>query len=268
LRSDGTALYPVADIPLAEEKAKKYKLARSIYVVDVRQGLYFKQLFKVMELLGHREKMIHLGFEFVKLPSGMMSSRTGNIITYEELKEQMMEKAARETKARHSDWSTEKILEVAKKITVGAMKFEMLKVSPGSVITFDIDQALRFDGFTSAYLQYTSARINSIIKNTENETRLSPSAFKYLTGKLEKTIILKLAEYPESVQKTGECYDISLVAKHLFDLARHFNEYYHETPILKAEKNIALARLMLIYSINQTIKNGLKLLGIETIDEM
>ncbi|MCK4553836.1 arginine--tRNA ligase, partial [Candidatus Parcubacteria bacterium] len=141
LRSDGSALYPVADLPLAIEKFKKHKLDKSIYVVDVRQGLYFKQLFKVLELLftkdtkcliGHlvseMPELVHLGYEFVKLPSGMMSSRTGQVITYEDLREQAMKKAIHETKKRHKNWSAKKVEQVANTIVNGAIKFEMIKV--------------------------------------------------------------------------------------------------------------------------------------------
>ncbi|GAG05542.1 unnamed protein product, partial [marine sediment metagenome] len=128
LRSDGTALYPVADIPLAMEKFKKYKLDKSIYVVDVRQSLHFKQLFKTLELLGHtlaklstsKPEMIHLSHEFVKLPAGMMSSRTGNVITYEDLREQVFNKAISETKKRHKKWDEKRIERVATAITNGA----------------------------------------------------------------------------------------------------------------------------------------------------
>jgi len=121
LRSDGTALYPVADLPLAEEKFKKFKIDRSIYVVDIRQNLYFKQLFKVLELLGFRQEMKHLSYEFVKLPEGMMSSRTGNVITYEDLRAQALKRATSEIKKRHKNWNVKKVSEVARKLVNGAI---------------------------------------------------------------------------------------------------------------------------------------------------
>jgi arginyl-tRNA synthetase len=268
LRTDGTALYPVSDLPLALEKIKKYRLHRSLYVVDIRQALYFKQLFKLLEHLGHTEKLAHLAHEFVKLPEGMMASRTGNVITYEELREKLFAEAVKETKERHPDWSEPKIEDVAKKLTVGAMKFEMVKVSREQVITFDIKAALRFDGFTAAYLQYTYARINSILQKSKIKNQKSKIDYSKLVEQKEHNIILKLAQYPEAVKAAGEKYDPSEIAKYLFDLAREFNDYYHAVPVLKAEVETRLARLNLIAAVNQVLENGLGLLGIETLKEM
>ncbi|MEA3398395.1 MAG: arginine--tRNA ligase [Patescibacteria group bacterium] len=279
LRSDGSALYPVADMPLAIEKFKKYKLDASIYVVDNRQSLYFKQLFKVMELLGFKQSMIHLKYDFVKLPSGAMSSRLGNVISYNDLRALVYQRAREETKKRHQDWSKRKLDKTVNAIVNSALKFEMLKVGAGQIITFDINQALRFDGFTAAYLQYTYARINSIIKKSKNNANprmhantanLNYTNIKYdkLTEKKEHVLVLELAKFNDIVLKAGENYDPSLAAKYLFDLARIFNDYYHKISVLKAEKDVREARLALILSISQVIKNGLNLLGIETVNEM
>lgn len=268
LRTDGTALYPVADVPLAMAKFKKYKLDKSIYVVDIRQSLYFKQLAKVLELLGYEKEIVHLGYDFVKLPSGMMSSRTGNVITYEELKEQMLAKTTEETKKRHEDWSEKKINEVAWKIAVGAIKFEMIKVSPSSVITFNISEALRFDGFTAAYLQYAYARINSILRKAKTGGRKGKIDLGRLKEEKEKNLLLKMAKYPAIVEKAGGSYSPAEIAKYLFELCKEFNDYYHSIQVLKAEAGERNARLALLEAINIIIANGLDLLGIETVKEM
>ena len=281
LRADGTALYPVADLSLAIAKSKKYKLDKSIYVVDIRQGLHFKQLFKVLELLGHKEELVHLGYDFVKLPSGMMSSRTGNIITYEDLRAKLMQKSIKETKKRHKDWSEKKIAATAGKIVNGAMKFEMIKVSAQSVITFDIEGSLRFDGFTAAYLQYTYARMNSIIKKAKKQINKETKSYQGIGGEgnlsvedkevaesKEHALIMKMMKYSEVVKKAGESYDPSEIAKYIFELAQLANDYYHSVPVLKAEEETRKARLALLGSINQVLKNGLGILGIETVDEM
>ncbi len=279
LRSDGTALYPVADLALAEEKFKKYKLDNSIYVVDIRQGQYFKQLFKVLELMGHKQEMKHLGYDFVKLPSGMMSSRTGNVVTYEELREQAIEKAVGETKKRHKDWSIGKIKQAAGAIVNGAIKFEMIKVGANQPITFDIDKALRFEGYTAAYLQYTYARIQSINKKTKNPPYAKTSEdkqknkktninFNNLAKNKEGKLVIKLAKYPDVVLRAGENYDPSEIAKYLFELGQAFNDYYHSVPVLKAEQEIREARLTLINAVARVIENGLGLLGIKVVEEM
>ena len=273
LRSDGTALYPVSDLPLAVAKFKKYSLDKSIYVVDIRQSLYFKQIFSVLAKMGYKQKLIHLGYEFVKLPSGMMSSRTGNVITFRGLKEEMIDKSMEETKKRHKDWPQEKLKEVAEKITLGAMKFEMEKVGADSVITFNTAKALQFEGYTAAYLQYTYARINSIFRkynaNAANIMRM-PQITNYanLGEDKEGGLILKLAKYPEVVEKGGENYDPAEIAKYLFELAQDFNDYYHSVPVLKADEEVKKARLAMLYAISQVFKNGLELLGVEALEEM
>jgi len=270
LRSDGTALYPVADLPLAVQKFKKYKLDKSIYVVDVRQGQYLKQLFKVLELMGYKQEMLHLGYEFVKLPSGMMASRTGKVITFETFWEEAYRRASEETKKRHTDWPAKKVEVVAKKILIGAMKFEMTKVSRSAVITFDIEKALRFEGFTAAYIQYTGARIQSILRKAQNMKHEIPNKTQNtkLDHPKEHQLIMKLAKYPEVVKVAGEKYEPSEVAKYLFELAQEFNDYYHEVPILKSEPETRAARLTLVNAVNQVLGNGLNLLGIETMEEM
>jgi len=269
LRSDGTALYPVADLPLAEEKFKKYKVDKSIYVVDVRQSLYFKQLFKVMELLGFKQEIKHLSYEFVKLPEGMMSSRTGNVITYEDLRVLALKKALVETKKRHKNWSEKKVSAVVYKLVNGAMKFEMLKVGADKVITFDIEQALRFDGYTAAYLQYTVARIQSILRKSKTTNFKSQKInFSNLVELKENQLVNKLAKYPEIVELAGERYAPDELAKFLFELAQELNDYYHAVPVLKAKTEIRQARLALIMAVKQVLENGLGLLGIETMEEM
>ncbi|MBU0722386.1 arginine--tRNA ligase [Patescibacteria group bacterium] len=268
LRSDGTALYPVADLSLAIEKFKKYKINKSIYIVDARQSLYFKQLFKILELLDFKQEMKHLSHEFVKLPEGMMSSRTGNVITYEDLRKQVLEKSKLEIKKRHKNWNKKKINLVAEKIANGSLKFEMIKVSEDKVIIFDINQALRFDGYTAAYLQYTSARINSISAKAQKQDNKKAIDFSNLDKSKEGELVKKLAKYPEIVKTAGEKYDPSEIAKYLFELAQKFNDYYHSVQVLKAKKEIRQARLVLIMAVKQVLENGLGLLGIEVVEEM
>ncbi|MFH0840840.1 MAG: arginine--tRNA ligase [bacterium] len=265
LRSDGTALYPVADLALAVAKFKK-GIDQSIYIVDNRQTLYFKQLFKVLELMGYKQKMIHLPYDFVKLPSGMMSSRTGNTISFNELYDQVLEKIKNETKTRHQDWTEQHIQKVAEIIAISVLKFEMIKVSANRIINFNIDDALRFDGFTAVYLQYTCARINSIIRKAKLD--LSSADFTKLNHLKEKAIIMHLAKYPEIIKLAGATYQPAEIAKYLFELAKMLNDYYHDVQILKSEEQVKQARLELIMSVRQVIINGLGVLGIDIVDEM
>jgi arginyl-tRNA synthetase len=270
MRSNGTSSYCVADLALAEEKHRKYQPNKSIYIVDIRQSLYFQQLFKILELAGFKEKMIHLPYDFVKLASGMMSSRTGNVITYKELKEEILAKCEAETRKRHEDWDEKKIKDNAAAIGLGAAKFEMLKIDAKTIITFDIDKALALEGFTSAYIQYAYARIQSILRRIKNEElRIKNIDFNKLSENKEIELIKKLAIYPEIVEAAGENYDPSEIAKYIYVVAQIFNDYYHAIPVLQAaDEETKNARLALLGSVAQVIKNGLGLLGIETVDEM
>ncbi len=268
IRSDGTALYPVADLALASEKFRCFGLDESIYVVDVRQSLYFKQLFKILALMGYQQKLTHLAYDFVTLPEGMMSSRTGNVIAYEELKEKIGKKLAAETQKRHEDWTKSRVEMVARNLTVATIKFELLKVSADKVITFNIKESLKFDGYTACYLQYGYARLKSILRK-EKYSWLKPKAdLADLQEKGEKELLMKIAKYPEAVRLAAATYNPSEVARYLFELTQIFNDYYHGTNILKANPKLREARLALIKAVAQVLKNGFKLLGLPILEEM
>jgi len=267
IRSDGTALYPVADLALANEKFKKYCLEESLYVVDVRQNLYFKQLFKILELTGDTGKRAQLSYDFVTLPDGMMSSRTGKVITYEELKNKIQEKLLAETKKRHPDWTLSRVQQVAQSLTISTIKFEMLKVSAEKTITFNIEEALKFDGYTACYLQYGYARLKSIIRK-EGFDWFYKTALNELKEATEKELLLKIAKYPEIIKIALTKYNPSELTKYLFELVQLSNDYYHETNILKAETGLRKARIALIGAVAQVLKNGFKILGLKTLEEM
>lgn len=269
VRSNNTSTYAVADFALAEEKAKRFSPDKSIYIIDVRQELYLKQLFKILELKGHKKELIHLVYDFVKLPSGMMSSRTGNIITYNELRKMVLERASLEIKKRHEDWNDEKIAKIAHAIGFGAIKFEMLKVSARNVITFDIEKALSFDGFTSSYIQYAYARIAGIFeKNADQKINFKELDGDDLTLDSEIELVKMLSRWPETVERAGDNFDPSEIAKYLYDLAGLLNDYYHQVPIIASEKKIKKSRLSLLAAVARTIENGLELLGIKITNEM
>lgn len=269
VRSNNTATYAVGDLGLAETKTEKFSPEKSIYIVDVRQELYLKQLFKILELAGHKENLVHLSYDFVKLPSGMMSSRTGNIISYNELKKMLIERASEEIKKRHEGWSKEKVEETARVIGFGAIKFEMLKVDAKSTITFDIDRALSFDGFTSSYIQYAYARIAGIFeRNGDKDIIFKKVDPNLLKEKSEIELIKKLSRYPESLSRASREYNPSEIAKYAYELAGLLNDYYHQVSIVNSEDKVKESRLSLLAAIAQTLKNSLNLLGIKIIEEM
>lgn len=268
IRSDGTALYPVADLALARSKAKKYKLAESIYVVDLRQSLYFKQLFKILELMGDKNKRSHLVYDFVTLPGGMMASRTGNVITYQELKQEALEKNRLEIKSRHSDWSQKKIDQLALKLSLSTIKFEMLKIAADKIITFDINEALRLNGYTAAYLHYSVVRIKSLIRKSGQKRFTLPRNWDGLVLEKEHNLLMMMAKYPEIRELAAAKRDPSEIAHYLFSLAQLLNDYYQSTNVLQAETREKAWRLCLLQALGQILSNGLELLGIETLEEM
>lgn len=268
MRQGGTALYPVADLALIAEKNRRYQPDESFYVVDVRQGLYLKQLDKLREFLGYKSPIRHLGYDFVTLPEGMMSSRSGNVITYQDLKEKIFTKLVIETAKRHSDWTKTRINQVAWSLTVSTIKFEMLKVSADKIIVFNIDEALRFDGYTACYLQYGYVRLKSLIRKEPLNFIFRKFSPKMLSDNKEKELLLKLARYPEIIKLAGDKYNPSELAKYLFELIQMFNDYYHEVNILRAEPKLKKARLVLARAIAQTLNNGFKILGLKVIEEM
>ena len=268
IRSDKTALYPVADLALANEKFSRYDLDTSIYVVDIRQSQYFKQLFKVLELAGYKESMIHLSYDFVTLPEGMMASRTGNVITYEDLKSKLIEKLLFETKKRHQDWKSSKSEKIARSLAISTIKFEMLKVGAEKIITFNIEEAARSEGYTACYVLYGYTRIRSIMrKGGLGVFQISP-ALDLLKEDKEKELIMKMAKFAEVLELSASKHNPAELVKYLFELVQLFNDYYHNHNILKADRKLRIARLALLKNLSTVLLSGFSLIGLEPLEEM
>jgi arginyl-tRNA synthetase len=270
LRSDGTALYPVADLALAMTKFELYDLEESIYIIDIRQSLHFKQLFKILEKLKYKQKLTHLSYDFVKLKTGMMSSRSGNAVSFKEAYEAIYEKAKTETRKRRKEWSDKKIKKIANDIAISTLKFEMLKVSQDKTIVFDVESSLRFDGFTAVYLQYTGARINSLLKRNLNIISRLFFKFEAKHLKLEEEIALslKLSQYPEKIKQSAKEHNPAIIARYLFDLCAGFNDYYQSVNILKSENKTKKARIALVLATKQVLENAFKVFGIKYLNKM
>ncbi len=266
LKSDGSSLYSTKELALIERKIEEHNPDRLIYVVDNRQSLYFKQIFEISKRMGIDLPMTHIAYDMVNLPDGTMSSRSGNIVTYEALRDEMIKKLKDETHKRHEDWHQKKIEIVAHDITLASIVFMMLRQDPNSIITFDMEEAMSFDGFTAPYILYTIARIESIKKKTKIKSKIDG---KLLTNEKEICLIRKLAEFPEVVQKTGKNYQVSTIANWAFDTSKLFAEYYHNTKVIESDdKSGTASRLALCSAVQQSLENALGLLGISSIKEM
>jgi len=267
VKSDGTLLYNAKDLPLAFRKEEEYHPEKSVYVIDARQSLAMRQLFATLKRMGFNRELVHLSYDFVTLKEGAMASRKGNIIRYETFRDTMIEAARKETKKRHQEWKDKKIKETARAIAFAAIRFGMLRQDPNKKIIFDMDEALSFDGYTGPYLLYTYARAQSILKKAGSfKPRIET---KKLNLAIEGQLLFKLAKYPEVISTTAQDFKLDRLAEYLFDLAKTFATFYHDVPVTQAEdKETVSARLALVAAVGTVLKNGLAIMGIETINEM
>ena len=268
-KSNGAGLYLTSDLPLAVEKFKKFNVDESIVVTGTEQNHYFKQLYKILEIIGFKKKLTHIGYGLVNLKEGKMSSRLGNVILYEDLYDEVYEKLKVESKQRHADWSEKKINETARILTMAALKFDMLKHEAAKNITFDIKEATAFDGFTGPYILYVIARINSMIAKSKVKSLKSKVKFELLDKPEEKQLVLFLARYEEVVSEALREYNPSAITRYCFDLAQQFNNFYNKHSVLNAEnKDLVAVRLQLSGAVKNVLENALGLLTIDTVEEM
>jgi len=267
LKSDGSSLYSTKDLALAQLKFKKYPADRSLHVIDNRQTFYLQQLFKTFAIIGIATPSEHISYEMVTLKEGAMSSRAGNIITFDSLYEELTARAKAETGKRHKDWSADKIETTARALALSAIKFNMIKVSNDSIITFDLDEALSFDGYSGPYLQYTASRINSLLTKAGKSVWARPD-YSPLALPIEKELLLKLAAFPLIIASAGRESDPSIVARYLFELCQLFSTFYQQAPIISSDDKTKKARLALAEAVRQTLINGMSLIGLEALDQM
>ncbi len=266
LKTDGSALYATKDLALAFVKEEEYHPDRQIFVVDNRQSLYLQQLFATLRRLGFTRELTHIGYEFVTLPDGAMSSRKGNIVRYEDLRDTLTEKIFASTRERHTDWNEKKLMATAQALAFAAMKFVMLRQDNDKKIVFDMEEAASVEGFTGPYLLYTIARLNSIERKAHVRATMDTTR---LIHPYEQELVTLLAKYPDLVAQAGLQLRPSMVAQYAFELAQMYARYYEAVRILDdADQASSAARLALCGAIKQTLTNALSLLGITTVDEM
>ena len=269
IRSDGTSIYMTQDIYLAKRKFDEYKIDSSVYVVGSEQNLHFLQLFKILEILGFEfaKKCHHLSYGMVYLPSGKMKSREGTVVDADDIVAELKELAMKEINARYKDIGKAEAEERAGKIGLGALKFFLLRMDPAKDMTFNPEESISFEGETGPYVQYTYARCSSILRKYNMEI---PEDIDFsLYSEAEISIIKHLASYPNIVSEASCAFKPSLICRFLLDLCQMFNEYYHNTPVLKAEsEKIVKARVLLVASVREILNSGLALLGIEVLEEM
>ena len=261
LTSNGNALYHTKDFGLAELKQKEFKFDKSIHVVGAEQTLYFKQLFKTFELTNNKlaKKSKHISYGLVMLPEGKMSSREGTMVLFDNLKEEMFKKTEQIIKQKHKKLSKKEIKERTEKIAYAALKFSMINRDNNKNLVFDWDQALSFEGETGPYIQYTHARICSILRKSKSGIKVDYTKY----NPQEFQLIKKLSEFPDAIKDSAIKYKPNLLCNYLIQLSQLFNTYYS-----KHEIKISKERMLLASKIKQTISTGLNLLGIEAPESM
>jgi arginyl-tRNA synthetase len=269
LKSDGNGLYLTKDIDLIMRKFSDPEVTKSIYIVDSRQKLHFQQLFKTTELMGYPQaaKSIHLSYETVNTEDGKpLSSRQLNGLQLSDLRDKMEEKVTNDYLERYrGQWNDTEVKLTAKNITIGALKYGMLRVDNNTQINFSLEEWLKLDGETGPYLQYVHARCSSILDKIgypkENITY-------EVTERYEQELIFLLSRFNDFAQQAAIQNRPSLIANYLYDLAKSFNRFYENCPIKNAEENTKETRLSLVNCTKTIIFEGLKLLGIPSPSKM
>jgi arginyl-tRNA synthetase len=274
LRSDGSSLYSTKDLALTRRKFEEFGVDRAIWVVDVRQSLYFQQIFKVLELWGFAQarQAHHLAYEMVVLPEGVISSRKGNAPIYDDVRDAVLARAREIIEEKNPELAPERKERVAWEVALGSLKYTMLARDNTKTVTFDLEEMLSFDGHAAPYIQYAHARASRILEHAgETEETLLPRLDGLDFGELqpeELGLLQGIAALPEEIQRAAAEYRPLPIASYVYDLAKRFNDFYHECPVLPSPEPTRTARLALTAATRRTLANGLALLGIAAPEEM
>lgn len=275
LRSDGTAVYMTQDIGTAIQRVKDYPdIGGLVYTVGNEQDYHFKVLFLILKRLGFAwsQNLHHLSYGMVDLPSGKMKSREGTVVDADDLMIEMSDTAAKisEELGKLDDYSNEEKRELYKMIGLGALKYYILKVDPKKRILFNPEESVDFQGNTGPFIQYTYARIQSILRKA-TESNLDLSGLKDLTGlhTKEKELIKQIEFYPETIQLAAESFSPALISNYVYDLVKEFNSFYQQVSILgEADEQKKTLRVQLSKKVGEVIQSAFGLLGIEVPERM
>ena len=273
LKSDGNGLYATKDVLLAQKKFEDYQIQKNLYIVDVRQSLHFKQVFKVLEKVGFKQASAchHIDYEFVEVPDGAMSSRKGNIVPLMDLIKNMEETITKNYLEKYrGDWSDEEISSTATMIANGAIKYGMVRMDNNRKIVFEMNEWLKLDGESGPYLQYVYARINSLCKKLDFEN-LNISSIDWSTlSKIQETrLAYQLTRFNDIVVDACLNHKTPLITSYLYDTCKLYNSFYAECSVANAETpELRNARLTLSKATAEIVKAGLSLLGVQSPQRM
>ncbi len=275
LRSDGTSVYMTQDIGTADMRFRDFPIDKMIYVVGNEQNYHFQVLSILLDRLGFKwgKELVHFSYGMVELPNGKMKSREGTVVDADDLIAEMV-KDARQTSeelGKFKDMTEEERSEIARIVGMGALKYFILKVDARKNMLFNPEESIDFNGNTGPFIQYTHARIRSILRKAEAEGIALPETLDadMPLNQKETELIQKMNEYGAAVEQAGKDYSPSGIANYCYELTKEFNQFYHDYSILSADSDKEkTVRLVLAANVAKTLKNGMNLLGIEVPERM
>ena len=273
LRSDGTSVYMTQDIGTAKLRYQDYPIDKMIYVVGNEQNYHFKVLSLLLDKLGFKwgKDLTHFSYGMVELPEGKMKSREGTVVDADDLIASMISDAREAGGDHFKDMPEEEVNEIVRKVGLGALKYFLLKVDPKKNMLFNPKESIDFNGNTGPFLQYTYARIKSLLrKANENFGWVAgPLSQDVLPNEKESVLIQKIADFADVVKEAGNTYSPALIANYAYDLAKEYNQFYHDYPMLREENpQVRDLRLHLSAVVARTLSTALSLLGIEMPEKM
>ena len=270
LRTDGTSVYMTQDIGTAKLRFQDYPIDQMIYVVGNEQNYHFQVLSLLLDKLGFSwgKDLIHFSYGMVELPNGKMKSREGTVVDADELMDEMIATARKMSEGRLKGVPEDEMDDVYRIIGLGALKYFILKVDPRKNMLFNPQESIDFNGNTGPFVQYTYARIRSVLRKSD-EADSATDITAYEPNEKEIEIIQRIADFPSVVSEAGRTYSPALIANYVFEFAKGYNQFYHDYSILKEENGVARAfRLHLSRTVADIIRRGFSLLGVEVPERM
>ena len=272
LRSDGTSVYMTQDIGTAKQRFDDYPIDKMIYVVGNEQNYHFQVLAIILDRLGFKwgKDLVHFSYGMVELPEGKMKSREGTVVDADDLMAEMVN-SAREvaTQLGKTDGLTDaEIDNIAETVGLGALKYFLLKVDPRKNMTFNPKESIDFNGNTGPFIQYTYARIRSVLRKAAEAGFEAADYSNVVPNEREIALIQRLGDFPGVVAEAGRSYSPALIANYAYDLTKEYNQFYHDCSILKDSKEVCSLRIALSEATSRTIRTALALLGINVVERM
>jgi arginyl-tRNA synthetase len=273
LRSDGTSVYMTQDIGTAKLRFRDFPIDKMIYVVGNEQNYHFQVLSLLLDRLGFKwgKDLVHFSYGMVELPEGKMKSREGTVVDADDLMEEMVSNAAEVSASlgKTDGLTAEEVAEIAETVGMGALKYFLLKVDPRKNMMFNPAESIDFNGNTGPFIQYTYARIRSVLRKAAEQGFAISDYSTVEPNEKEIALIQSLSDFPATVEEAGRTYSPALIANYTYELVKQYNQFYHDYSILK-EENAAVRslRLALCSSVARTVKMAMSLLGINVPERM